>query len=443
MKSSMFQIVLLGIFGALAVAGTLIFALLVSGNANNAVGEVTIWGPLSEVAFDTAIKSAAEDDTRFAQVHYVQKDPLTYEQDLTNALAEGTGPDLFLMTQDYVMRDAGKVYQIPYASFAKTQYQDTFIQATEINLGQNGIVALPLLADPLVMFWNRDLVANGGMSKPPSYWDELSAFAQAVVKKDDSGSVKRAAVAFGEYSNVDHAKDILSMLVMQAGGNVTTRTDGGVVPVLSARTANSMSQPGESALLFYTEFADPSKNDYSWNRGMPDARSAFASGDLALYFGYASEASVIQQMNPNLNFAMSAVPQVRGGTTMSTARVYSLASVRTSPHLTGALTVSTLLAAQGLSQSIASSLGMLSARRDVLQASSSPQTMNGLASNSLCSGTDVSVCSVLIARSWIDPNPTKTDTIFRDMIESITAGSARIQDALSRADQQMAQITGQ
>ena len=49
----------------------------------------------------------------------------------------------------------------------------------------------------------------------------------------------------------------------------------------------------------------------------------------------------------------------------------------------------------------------------------------------------------IIARSWIDPNPEKTDDIFRAMIEAVTSGVARYGEAISKADQQMAQLIGQ
>ncbi len=448
MKTSIFQTVLIAVFGALAVGGVLVFALFVSSNNNNAIGPVVIWGTFDADAMTTVIRAAAENDPRFAQVSYVQKDPLTYEQSLTDALAQGTGPDLFLISQDYAVRDAGKTYEIPYQTLSANQFQTTFVQAGNPYLDTNGIVALPLVADPMLMYWNRDLLSAAGFTQPPAYWDELSNFAQRVVQRDNSGGITRAAVAFGEYANVDNAKDILALLIMQAGGSITTRDNlGHLVPVLSAYSAGASTggQAAQSALLFYTEFADPSqKNEYSWNRGQKDAQTAFAAGDLALYFGYASEAGQIARTNPNLNVGVAPVPQVRGGKTLSVARVYGLAAARTSKNLQGAVTIATVLAGHDMSNSFAQALGISSARRDVVQAASTqPQAITQLVNQGLCAGTDILSCSTALAQSWTDPDPAKTNDLFRTMIESITSGSARIQDALTRADQTMAAILGQ
>jgi hypothetical protein len=56
---------------------------------------------------------------------------------------------------------------------------------------------------------------------------------------------------------------------------------------------------------------------------------------------------------------------------------------------------------------------------------------------------DLSNKQAILARSWIDPDPEKTSAIFRDMIESVTTGRARLSEAVQRGDQEMAQIIEQ
>jgi len=433
MKSlSVFQMILLATFGALAISAILIFALLVSGAGGGGIGQVTIWGTLPSDAFAAVIRQVAENDRRVAGVQYVQKDPATYETELTNALASGGGPDIFLLRQDQATQSAGKINAIPYSFLSDLQFQDTFIEAAEPFLAEAGVLAIPLLADPLVMYWNRDILASAGYAKQPAFWHELNDMATKIVKRTDGGSIETAAVAFGEYRNVNHAKDILAMLIMQAGGTITTvdRT-GSLVPSLAVRTAGVTAQPGESALRFYTEFADPSKADYSWNRSLPEARAAFAAGDLALYFGYASEYEFIRSANPNLNFAVAPVPQIRNSArTIAAAEVWGLAPSRMSKNPQNAVTIASLLASKDISKALSVATGLTSARRDVL---SEPAT--GL--------EDLFQRQVIIAKSWRDPAPAETDEIFRDMIESVTSGSLRIGEALQRADEEMAQLIGE
>src|SRR3989344_1081028 len=265
---SVFQTVLLAIFGALAVSGVLIFALVVGGGGGNTIGPITIWGTLEESAFRAVIRQLVEEDERLAQVSYVEKDAEGYVALLTEALAENTGPDLFLLRQDYAVRDAGKVFPIPFDSFSETQFRNTFIEAADPYLSPNGVLAIPILADPLVLYWNRDMFSSAGYANPPRYWDELDGMSQNITKKNDAGQILKSTVSFGEYRNVNNAKDILATLILQAGSPITAKDS--TVQLVSALQSGSGggggAQAGEAALRFYTEVADPSKARYSWSR---------------------------------------------------------------------------------------------------------------------------------------------------------------------------------
>lgn len=425
----MFQITLLAAFGALAVAGILIFALAVGGDTQSSVGAVRIWGTLDQAAFTAVIRQAAESNADLSQVSYEQKDAATFERDLTEALASGTGPDLFLLRSDYAIKDASKVIEIPFTSLSQTQFNNTFIEASAPFLGQSGTLGIPLIADPLVLYWNKDMLASAGFSQPPQYWDEFYRIAQKVSKKNDAGAIIKSAVAFGEYRNVPHAKDILSVLIMQAGGAIVLRdSTQRLVPALVPKSTGA-TRAAESALQFFTEFADPSKDDYSWNRGLPDAQQAFAAGDVGLYMGYASEKTLITRMNPNLNFATASMPQVRSAEgAVNVAHVYALAASRAGSNPTSAVRVAYLIGASAIAQPLSVAIGLPSARRDVVgqaTAHDDDELFNKQA---------------IIARAWLDPSPEETDDIFRDMIESVTSGSQLVAQAVQRADQQLGHL---
>lgn len=426
----MFQTALLVVFGGLAVAGILIFALLVSSGNKSTTGTVTIWGTLDSNAIGAVISSAADTDPNLSLVAYVQKDPSTFESDLTDALASGKGPDLFILRQDYAIQDSSKIYETPYATIPRSQFESAFVSAAEPYLTGTGVLAYPFAADPLVLYWNKDMLSSAGYVRPPQYWDELYAMAQAITVRDDAGDIKKGAIALGEYSNIPDAKDILSALIMQAGDDiVVVGSDGKLSSDLTQKTGG-VTQATANALSFYTEFANPSKPDYSWNRSMDQARDAFAAGDVAMYVGYASEAKSIQQTNPNLNFAVAVLPQVRNASrSVTTGHVYAFAAPKTGSNLQGALTVASILSSQANSTALADALSMSSPRVDALA-----QQVQGKA--------DVLQKSTVIMRTWTDPNTQKTDSIFQGMIEDTTSGASLPTEAVSRADQQLNSAIG-
>lgn len=425
---SMFQIILLCVFGGFAIAGILIFAFLIGSNSGGSLGEVTMWGTFDDTAVATVVRQLSESDDRLRSIIYVEKSADTFEQELTNALAAGTGPDLYIMRHDYTNLDSSKLSVIPLEQLSREQFDTLFIEAARPFMGPEGALAVPLAVDPLVLYWNRDLFANSGLAQPPNYWDELQQIARAVSRKNDAGSLEKSAIALGEYGNVTHAKNIIGTLILQAGGPVTARDSAGtLLPALQARTTN-VAQPAQSALSFYTGFANPSLDIYSWNRSQKESIEAFTSGDLALYVGLASEEPFIRRQNPNLNFGATSTPQLRGAERrINGGYAYGFAVPRASKNPAGALTAAYLLATPEASLALSTAFGIASARRESL---AMPAEGNDALFNRMA----------IITRLWEDPHPIETDRIFRGMIESITSGAAKISEALQRAEAAMREI---
>lgn len=425
---SMFQVILLCVFGACAIAGVLIFALAVGGNNANSIGPVVVWGTLDENEFTEIISAAADNDSSLLGVSYVQKDVDAYLTQITDALASGTGPDLFILRQDYALKQEGRIIPISYTELPRTDFESRFADATSPFATPDYILGVPFMIDPLVLYWNKDMLNTNGYARAPQYWDEVQDMAQKITKRTETGTILKAAIPFGQYKNVNNAKEILSMLVMQAGGAITQRDSDGALEAQLAPSSNSIAQASLAALRFYTEFADPAKPSYSWNASLPEARKAFVAGDLALYLGLASEKPLIAAANPNLSFAIAPVPQRRSAAaSINAGYTYAFAVPRTSKNPGGARAVAYLLAGPEISLAISTRFGLPSARRDVL---AKPFT------------TDLNEFNkqAIIVRSWTDPDPPKTAEIFRAMIEDTVSGSLLLGEAVQRADRQIATL---
>ncbi len=425
---SMFQIILLCVFGACAIAGVLIFALAVGRGSSTSVGQVVIWGTLDEAKFVEALRVAQDGNADLLGVSYVYKDSDHFLTDFTNALASGKGPDMILMKQDDVITQEARLIKIPFTKMSEQEFRATFADAASPFLTPDGILGVPFLIDPLVLYWNRDMVNSSGYADAPEYWDEVQDMAQKITKRTDTGAITKATIPFGQYKNVNNAKDILSMLIMQAGGQITARDSDGVLQSELAPSQSSVAQSSLAALRFYTEFADPAKPSYSWNASLPEARKAFIAGDLALYLGLASERPLITAANPNLNFSVATSTQRRSAANkIVTGDVYAFAFPRTAKNPNGALTVAYLLAAQDLGSTFAKQFVLPSATRSILK-------------TKLGGDLDFLSTQAILVRSWTDPDPSKTSEIFRAMIEDTVSGSLLLGEAVQRADRQIATV---
>ncbi len=431
-NNSLFQIVLLAVFGSLAIAGVLIFAFAVGGGqATTSIGKVVIWGTLDGKAFTTVLDQATQYNQDLQQVTYVQKNETTFERDLLEALAKNTGPDIFVLRSDHAFNEEPKIMPVPYTDLSDVTFKSMFAEAGNVFLGPEGVSAFPFVIDPLVLYWNRDILAGAGYAEAPKFWEDVREMAPHVTIKNGSSEIQTATIALGTYGNIGNAKSILSLLLLQKGVELTVRQNGVLSPALSDGRAGLEKQSGAETLAYYTSFADPSQSHYTWNGALPNARNVFSAGDSALYIGFASEATLISTMNPNLNYAIAPVPQFKDEErTSNFGRVYAFAIPRVASNPAGAFLTAQLLDSATTSHALSRALGIPPARRDLL---SEPSQGYGNLFNRMA----------LIARAWIDPNPVQTEYLFRAMIENVASGASSIQESIQRGDQQMAQIIEQ
>lgn len=421
-KIKPFRIIVLTAFGLVAIVGLFMFARFKGfDNGSDAIGEITIWGILPEEAMRTHLDTLSQTSPEFSKVTYEQVQQATFGTELAEALAIGEGPDLVLISQEELVSQQNKLSVVPYSSISQRDFRESYVPITELYLTDKGTYGIPFVVDPLVMYYNRTLLSSAGIPLPPANWEAVIGMSDRLTVRSE-GQLVRSLLAFGEYDNVPNARGILSLLLLQAGTPITGLSSGRLSSALNEGPDVSGSSPAVSAISFYTQFSDPVKTVYSWNRAMPDARQAFLAGDLALYFGYVSELPVIRSGNPNLDFDIAPVPQPSRNTTRTTYGLsYAFAITRTSDNPNGAY--ATALAITEDQFSVANALSMVPAARGALVPAREDRYQ------------PVYYPEALVARGWLSPSPSVTDSIFAAMIRDITSGRRDVGQALSTAGQ--------
>ncbi|MFA6463846.1 MAG: extracellular solute-binding protein [Candidatus Paceibacterota bacterium] len=429
-NTSTVQYAIIGIFVVFIVIGIIVFAGFTGGNSSSKNGvKIKVWGvfPLNSVkpAIDaTNLKKA---DT--LNVSYTQHSLSTFDNDLASAIAQGEGPDMVILPEDHLLKNKKLFVTIPYTIISQRTYQDSFAAPANIFLNDKGITALPILIDPLVMYWNKDIFATAGVPTPPNSWKGLVELIPKISNVTTSKTVLQSAVSFGEYSNVKNAKEILTTLFFQAGNSIVELQKEFFVSTIYDNSSNSQVNPAEAALSFYTQFANPSSVAYSWNKSLPSSDEQFLRGKSATYIGFASEYENILSGNPNLNFDVSVIPQAQGSKTSVTyAKVYGIAIVNASKNQQSALTNAEIMVSTDFIGRFSQNMNLPSVRVDQL----------GTESES--SFGEVFRRSVLIGKDWYDPDSNSTGNYFKTMIESVSNGSATISDAVKTFDLQLKEL---
>lgn len=279
-------------------------------------------------------------------IEYRRLRPEEYEQELINALAEDRGPDIFAVPSDSMRGYVSKLTPMPKAytlasiiskgglkgeteikvedkkGLTPRQFQSQFLDivAQDVvipaggggqlgNVATDGIYGLPLAMDTLMMFYNKDILNTAGVATVPTNWTEFQDIVHTkVTSVSEDGKLVRPGAVMGTAENVPRAGDILSLLMMQSGAQMTTDSGQPAFQAIPPGVTASIA-PGINALRFYTEFATPTKDVYTWNELQPDGLESFIQGKVAFMFGYAYQLPLIKARAPKLNMGIAPVPQ--------------------------------------------------------------------------------------------------------------------------------------
>jgi len=425
---SKFQLILLVSFGAFIIIAVLLFSFS-GGSGGTKTANINIWGDIPAEDFNTLMNDAGLANDRSLVLQYSYKNPQTFDAVFTESLALGAGPDLVFLTQDKIYKERNKILVIPSSSVSQSSFSKAFIDESDLFLSSNGIYALPITIDPLVLYFNRDLLSKAALTFPPAFWDQMYSYANKLTTKDGAGNLTKSVMALGEAKNIPNSKEILALLMLQAGTPITDVSVDSQPSQLQAELTNNFNlplNPASSALDFYTQFTNPAKPFYSWNRSLRSADTNFASGDSALYVGFASELRELRAKSPTLNLGVAPVPQSRvSGKTETFGRLRGVAISKGSKNPSAALRAALLLSSQNTSQALSKIMQLPPPRRDLL--SNKPtDPINS-----------VFYDAAIQSRGWLDPDDVGTDQIFTNMIESVTSGRARVDQAISTAQDQI------
>ena len=433
-----FQTILLTVFAIIGVVAVIVFATAKPKSSNSDVtgdahGEVTIWGTFPD---SSDLQQAFGDFNSNYQgkfsVKYVFHDPQTFDTDIVEGLASGKGPDILLLPDNLVLRHSDKIVPLPYsAAWSQQSFQANFIQGAEIYLREQGFLAVPFAIDPMVMYWNRDIFTNASIPQPPKNWDEFLTVAPKITKRDKDGNITQSAIAFGEYKNVTHAKDILAMLFLQVGNHIVDLDKGIPVSVLTGGVGGDQKIAADvvSAFRFFMDFSNPLKSIYSWSLSLPDSQSDFIAGNLGVYFGYASEYQTLHKKNPHLNLAVAPMPQVRNtASEITLGKVFGLAVMKSSTNRNTAFIAIRLLLDDKPESAFAAAFNLPPVRRNLL------------ANRPNDAATAIFYDAALRSRTWLDPRPEGTDKAFSTMVNAVSSGQNTTDVAVTGLNVELKQL---
>lgn len=284
-------VVILGIVALVFVLFIVVWRLVLPRLNESKEITLTWWGLWEDSSVVAPLISEYEQQNPNIKINYVKQSHQDYRERLTNALAKGSGPDIFRFHNTWVPMFKGELDSVPASVMSAAEYAESYYSIISSDLtNATGLAGIPLGYDALTLYINEDIFEAAGKSVPAT-WDDLRQLAIELTTKDEQGTITQSGVALGRTENVDHWPEILGLMMLQNGAN----------------PAKPVDKRAEDALTYFTIF---SSVDGVWDETLPASTVSFAAGKLAMYFAPTWRAFEISQQNSELRFKTVPLPQL-------------------------------------------------------------------------------------------------------------------------------------
>ncbi|MEX1997683.1 MAG: extracellular solute-binding protein [Candidatus Andersenbacteria bacterium] len=386
-------------------------------------GALEVWGLWQESSHMAPVVEAFEQQFGVEVEYRKIGSVANYERLLLEALAQGRGPDVFVVHHTWVESKRGLLNPAPAEVIDTRAVQEEFVDVVARDVVRDDrVYALPTSVDTLALYYNKDILNAAGIPRPPATWTDMQRVVERVTRVSRIGSIQQSAIALGTAQNINRAADILQLLMLQSG-----------LPILTEQgTVSIANDIGDRALVFYTDFANKAKKVYTWDLSQDFSIDAFAEGDTAMMLNYSYHVATVRAKNPRLNFAIAPLPQIADSSEQNKvnfAAYWPYGVSASSPAPQTAWQFVRFMTGREPSLLINHAQQVPPARRDSVEEFQRDPTLGVFADQ------------VLTAATWARPDIVATDVIFNTMIDSIVKGEATTpSEALRRAQDQLNQL---
>lgn len=408
-----------GLFLVLLV-GYLVTTNLRSSTAPPAVN-LKVWGTAERGDFEK-LTQAYKRSRPNVTVEYTQVTG-DFEERMVNALAAGTGPDVVMLGNRSIPRHKAKLAPAPPAQMSIGRLREFFPTVVEQNVTDAGqIYGLPLYLDTLGLIYNKNHFEQASLTAPPQTWEEFQSFIPFLRSVNENNQVVRAAAAMGGSGRtVNHASDIISLLMIQNGAAMT---DEG-----RAQATFASGQAGAQAFNFYLQFGNSASPYYTWSEAQPNSLDAMARGSAAMVFGYYADLAAMRERSPFLEAASAPVPQVASRDARNIARYEVLAVTKRSARPDWAWD---FVAVVTTNPEIV---------EQYLESSDRPAALKSLINKKINDENQGSFArAALTARDWYRVDDVRIDGYLNDAILKVLTGQADSVRALREAQDKTSQL---
>lgn len=390
--------------------------------------DLLIWGLWDDSQLMDGYISDFRKQYPSVKIEYRKLTPQEYETDLVNALAENRGPDIFAMHHTWYSKHKNKLAPMSEEIMTLKEYKERFVDVVyEDFVVEDKVYGFPLYTDTLALFYNKDAFSDAGIANPPATWQEVQQIVPRLTKIDQFGNFIQSGIALGTGDNINRSPDLLSLLMIQTGAQMTDPNDYTKISFTQGRSQSGQNiNPAELAMEYYTDFSNPRKTVYTWNSTLNNSIDAFYEREVAMMIGYSYQVEAIKAKAPRLNFAVAPLPQVSLDSGLANyANYWGYGVSSQSQYKDEAYTFLKFMTEKEQSQEYFLNTKRPTPRRDLIDVQAQDIDYG------------VFVKQVLQAKTWRQPDNNTVDKILIEAINNVNLGLFSYSRAMSQAQAQI------
>lgn len=408
--------IILSVIGLIVLVQILVFLRILPGRQAETPpsAELTFWGFEDDAPVFQQIIDNFHNKFPNISIKYTRINKNDYENTLINKIAEGKGPDIFMLSNTSLVKHRDKIYPMPQADagFSSRDFSSAFVDGAyeELVSSDGSIYGMPLFIDTPVLFYNKDLLNAAGIAQVPNNWDDIITLSRTLTQKNAVGEIIKSGLPLGTSRTIDNSFEILSTLMLQRGDRIIERGE---------EYNTVLGEKGTKALEFYTSFANPADKNFSWSDRMPNSLTAFAQTSSVFAIGFYEDIARIRAKNPHINFSFTPFPQNKGtAIPVVYGRYFFPTVLKFSKNPVIAWQFINYMTSQEGASSYIERANKPPARRDLLSGKAPIAEL------------DPFYRQALIAKTWPIPDDMATRHLFQEAIESVISGTLNASQAI-------------
>jgi multiple sugar transport system substrate-binding protein len=299
------------------LATLIVFSLVNVTQVNAKTSKISVWIGWSQLlpVYEKAVADYKK--AKGVDVQVLAFPTREFERKLAVSLPSGNAPDIFV-TSEYIIPqyiESGFVMEPPKAvgKFIKSSFDEMTLKLNTFN---KKIYGVPQIGIARILYWNKDLFKQAGLTDPPANWDELLKYAKKLTVYDAQGKVVRSGICLRKFGGGSGVTEKFQILLASAGGDILTKTSNG-----KWRAAYN-NEAGRATLKLYIDLIHKEKAD---SFDIKQDTEAFTLGQTAMYIREIWPVPYFKTNAPNLKFGTTTIPgraNGKSGTVYSTESAF-------------------------------------------------------------------------------------------------------------------------